>query len=365
MSSEPTVLVAERYAYGATVAAVVIAGFWHVGYDLPMTIANYDVYAHPWAAVLAWLVELAVGAAAAADVLHSGSTHWAWPLAVPLLGVAGLMVLATPDATILQPAGWAWGSIGWVAVILFWQRPFWHLMVFQVLNAAVLGTSMGVLGISDHINVARAIMVLFGAVTMQLAFAFGAPGLHAAARWAARISAARAKATARRAAAEAVAAARAQRYQELHRSTSALLAELAGGADPADPDVRYRCLAGAARLRRLLAETDDVPDPLLHELRAGADVAERRGVVVSLAVVGTVPDLPVDLRRALTEAPIMALSTARGTARVTVVAGDGEVAIGVVADAPEVAITTRPGIRLTQDREGERLWLETVWQAAR
>jgi hypothetical protein len=42
----------------------------------------------------------------------------------------------------------------------------------------------------------------------------------------------------------------------------------------------------ATQLRRLFAENDDVPDPLVHELSACIDVAERRGLAVSLAVSG-------------------------------------------------------------------------------
>ncbi|PPK64871.1 hypothetical protein V5P93_006274 [Actinokineospora auranticolor] len=361
MSTESSVVVAERYAHGAMVAAVVVVTCWHLGYDLTSTVSSWSVYSGRWLAALAWVLFLAIGVAAT-WLLRDRSHRFAWPLAVCALALDVLLVAAAPDENLLRPANWAWGAVGWLAVVLFWWHPVRHLVAFSVANAVVLAVSMVTFDVTGSEHVSRAIMVVFGAVTLQIGYSVGAHGLGTAAGWAAASSAARAKATAERAAAEAVAASRAQRYQELHRTTAALLGELAAGADPADPAVRYRCLAGAARLRRLLAETDDVPDPLLHELRAGADVAERRGVVVTLSVVGTVPELPVEFRRALTEAPIMALSTARTTARVTVVSADGEVAIAVVADAPEVAARPRPGVRLTQDREGENLWLETVWR---
>ncbi|WP_051385654.1 hypothetical protein [Actinokineospora inagensis] len=359
MSTEPTVLVAERYARGATIAAVVIAAFWHLGHDLPVTAADWSVYSRQWAVLAGWLLYLLVGVAGSVLLLRDGPRALAWPLAVLTLAIDVLLVVAAPDETILLPANWAWGSVGWLAVILFWRHRAAHLVAFVLADTALLVVGMVLVGASSDLQVSRAIMVLLGAFTLQLGYSVGAHGLGVAAGWAARSSAARAQATARRAAAEAVAADRTRRYYELHRSTAELLGELAAGADPADPVVRHRHAAGAARLRRLMAETDDVPDPLLHELRAGADVAERRGVVVSLSVVGTVPELPVDLRRALTEAPIVVLSAARGTARVTVVASPDEVAVAVVADAPDVRVAEHPAVRLTQDRDEDGLWLET------
>lgn len=50
------------------------------------------------------------------------------------------------------------------------------------------------------------------------------------------------------------------------------------------------------RLRRDLADTDDVPDPLIHELRACADALERHGIAVDLiSPAGTIPILPAGI----------------------------------------------------------------------
>ena len=77
-----------------------------------------------------------------------------------------------------------------------------------------------------------------------------------------------------------------------------MLAALAAGhADPADPEVRRRSCS-AARLRRLIAEPTR-PDPLLHELRAAADLADRNGLPIELIAIGVPPDLPVEVRRRL------------------------------------------------------------------
>ena len=72
-----------------------------------------------------------------------------------------------------------------------------------------------------------------------------------------------------------------------------LLQDLAAGrANPADQAVQRDCAIAAARLRRLFAESDDAPDPLIHELLACADVAERRGVAADLEAVGGIPAVP-------------------------------------------------------------------------
>lgn len=93
----------------------------------------------------------------------------------------------------------------------------------------------------------------------------------------------------------------------------------------------------ASRLRRLFAETDDVPDPLVHELRACTDIADRRGVLVDLQVRGRLPELDRGTRRSLTERPLVALAGAERHARVTVVARHDEVAVSVVADTGDTA----------------------------
>ncbi len=67
-------------------------------------------------------------------------------------------------------------------------------------------------------------------------------------------------------------------------------------------------------MRRLFAESDDVTDPLEHEIHACVDVAERQGKSVQLSIRGARPALPLDVRRALTEPVIAVLAGARSRA---------------------------------------------------
>ena len=111
-------------------------------------------------------------------------------------------------------------------------------------------------------------------------------------------------------------------------------------------------------------ESDDVPDPLSHELRACADAAERRGVAVDLiAPAGTIPMLPVATRRALTEPVIQVLAATASRARITVVASGTEVAVAIVADARLTAPIASAGdsVQCDWDEEGGRLWAQARW----
>ena len=364
MSTDVTGQVAARYARGATIAAVIIAACWHAGFDLPSTIDNWTVYRWPWLAASAWIGYLAVGATGA-TLLLSGTTRrrTAWSLAGAALALAAAVLAACPAGTMDSPANWATGSVGWLAVIVLWRRPLAELLTFLAVNALLMLVGMIAVGTLDRISFARYVMVILGSVTLQLGYSISCHGFDTAARWAAENSARRAEATARRTAIEVVALARAERFRTLRQSTAPILAELAAGTDPADPGLRHRCAVGAARLRRLIAETDDAPEPLLHEIRACADVAERRGVLVSLTAVGVLPVPPLAIRRALTEAPIEALSGARTYARVTVVGSGDEVVLSVLADAPDVAVHRHPEVVVNEYREEDRLWIETRWPA--
>lgn len=118
------------------------------------------------------------------------------------------------------------------------------------------------------------------------------------------------------------------------------------------------------RLRRYLAEGDNVPNQLSHELNACADAAERRGIAVDLiAPVGTVPMLPIDIRRALTEPIIQVLAAATAQARITVVASPSSCAVAIVADAPkELSLKSlHEAVQLDQDAGGELLWVQASW----
>ncbi len=114
--------------------------------------------------------------------------------------------------------------------------------------------------------------------------------LHVPAQQAADAATREADATARQAVADRIRSARQARWLELRTTAEPLLRGLATGtANPGDLAVQRACAVEAARLRRLFAEEDDAPDPLVHELHACADVAQRRGVAVDIETAAVDP----------------------------------------------------------------------------
>src|SRR5262249_51836941 len=119
------------------------------------------------------------------------------------------------------------------------------------------------------------------------------------------------------------------------------------------------------RLRRLLAEGDEVPGPLIHELHASADVAERRGIAVEIETAGPLPQVPGPARRGITDAAIPILTAAPSHARVTpapVAAGN---AVNFLADT--VAGVRLPaageGVAIEHQQDGGTLWAEARWNS--
>ena len=145
-----------------------------------------------------------------------------------------------------------------------------------------------------------------------------------------------------------------------------MVAELAEGtADPADPQVRIRCAVQAARLRRLLAEGDEVPGSLVHELQASADVAERRGVAVDIETAGPLPPVPGPARRVITDTAIAILTAARSRTRITLAAVTAGIAVSFVADTGAVVVLPLigDGVTIEQQQDGLMLWAEARWNS--
>jgi hypothetical protein len=190
--------------------------------------------------------------------------------------------------------------------------------------------------------------------------------LAVAADWAVKATTARSEADARRAAGEAVHLARLQRYEWLQKTAALALDGLASGmSDPRDPEVQRQCAIEAARLRRVFLETEDLPDPLLHEVRACADVAERRGLIVDLRTVGAPRIVPREVRRALVEPLIQVLAetAVTGRVRVSLAVTAHDVAVSVVA-AADITLAISPQheqVWIQQHQEEGWLWVESRW----
>jgi hypothetical protein len=367
-------IVITRYAPGTARTAVIIALGWHVANDLPATLASGP---DP-VSVAVWIAFAIVAVAGSVAVLRGVVIGTVWRLIGCAVLLAGSVVMhATAPETIFAFENWAWGAAGWIALLLFWhrpgaRRPIWAFFAFVAANTAISIVALVARGEADRTGLARMLVVVYGIAALQLTLYAGKWGLEAIARRFARDRTATELVRAARQAAEQAHLARQDRYATARAAAGEVLAGLADGRlDPADPSVRQRATAAAARLRRLVTETDDVPDPLVHEVRAAADVAERRGVAVTVDQVGALPAVPLQVRRALTDAPAWAVAAAGTRARITVVSNVETVTVAVVGDASidqprsDDPVTVRhDDVVVRVDQEGGQIWVETRWSNA-
>jgi hypothetical protein len=82
-----------------------------------------------------------------------------------------------------------------------------------------------------------------------------------------------------------------------------------------------------------------------------------------IAPAGTAPQLPVGIRRALTDPVIRVLGAALTQARITVVASATSVVVAIIADAhlQEPLQAMHDDVRIAQETEGELLWVQASW----
>jgi signal transduction histidine kinase len=362
-------LIATRYQRGFDLVVILLVAFWHVGNDLLELLAGWSDYRRPVAELLAWLALAAVGAAAGFRLWYRRTGRGGtWLLAGTALGAGAVGIAAVPAGLLFSGTNWAWGATGWFGVLVLLRRPPRELAAFLAINAAVALAVLADAGALDRIGVARAATMIYGTAALQVTLLLAARALAATARRAATVAEAEGAVRRRRQVAERLHAARRHRYRTVRDAVAPLLAGLADGTlDPADRAVRHRCAVEASRLRRLFAETDDVADPLLHELRACSYIADQRGVLVDLQLTGRLPALDRDVRRALTEAPLLALAGAERRARVTVLGRTDEVAVSVLVDGRGPAVSApaagaSSGVTVSVLDEEDRRWVEARWR---
>lgn len=359
----PLTVLSSRYRRALDIAAVVIVAGWQVAGAGSLMVGDRAAYGSFAIQVGAWLVLAAVIAAASVRLFRgSPGRSWTWALAGLALVTGAVAAAACPAGQLLK-TDWAWGAVGWAGVLVLLRRPLAELSWFLSLEALV---TFGILaGDGLHrADLAGFITIGAGSAGIQFAVAVAARALESVARRAADAAQNEAAARERAVVAAQVHAARQARWLALQATMTPLLVDLgAGTADPGDEDVRRACAVEAARLRRMIAESDDTLSPLVHELQAAADVAERRGVAVDIEAAGVLPGVPAEIRRALTDAAIPVLVAARSRARVTLAGtGDG-VAVSLVADAPPQPLppAARGEVVIEHQQDGEDLWLQARW----
>ncbi|AXK37688.1 hypothetical protein DVA86_27150 [Streptomyces armeniacus] len=325
---------------------------------------------------------LATGAFAALACVPAVCSWWVLrqrplPAAVTAGGTAVVLAAAFCATAAVDPGrrfqapDWSFGLVQWHLLLLLLDR----IRLLVAVLAAHLTASMGtflVAGPPDRAAIGAACTVAFGAVSVQAAVIVISRLLRRRSREALAVADEHDRLELR--------VLTARQWEQHQRTlfagqlgtTLPLLAGLADGAlDPRDEDTRRRCALAATQLRRLFAENDETPDPLVHEMTACVDVAERRGVNVSFAVSGAPVTVPAQVRRRLTGPVATALSAARGRARVSVLRTGEAVRIAVVTDTdtdtdsgprPEAVTTADGRVEVVSDHYGDFLRLEALWR---
>ncbi|MEU4803980.1 hypothetical protein [Actinosynnema sp. NPDC023587] len=284
--------------------------------------------------------------------------------AAVVLGASVVATAALPADAHFGAAHWSFGLVGWHLLVLLADRVPALLAAFGAHLVAEI-TQFVLAGSPDRTEVGAAGVVVLGVTSFQLGVLLLARVLLRNARQAAEVAVQEERAATRAALAEQWARDLRAGFAGGLGTTLPLLADLADGVlDPRAEDTRRRCAFAATQLRRLFAEHDEVPDPLVHEVAACVDVAERRGLAVSLAVSGAVVPVPTDVRRELTGPVAAALSAARGRARVSLLRADGEVRLAVIADAGPVVDAVSGRVDVRCEAYGGQTRTEARWRTS-
>jgi hypothetical protein len=362
---QPRAMLSGRYQRAFTVAVVVLVVSWHLagaGGQLLHNRSSYSSFAFQSGM---WLI-MALAITAGSILVLRGTPSWrsVWAVALIALAASTAAAVASPAAQMLA-VNWSWGSAGWTGVLVLLRRRIPELAAFLAAEALAVLSVQAWDGL-DRTNLAGFFAVLAWSTGGQVAVIAGVRVLDAAAGQAA--AAARSEHVARERAitAEIIQASRQARWLALQEGAVPLIAELAAGdADPGDPGVRTRCAVQAARLRRLLAEGDDVTGSLVHELHASADVAERRGIAIEIETAGPLPSVPGPARRVITDAAIAILTAAGSKTRITLAAMAPGIAVSFVADtsADVLLPPDTEGVAIEHQQDGSMLWAEARWNS--
>ncbi|WP_067469046.1 hypothetical protein [Actinomadura macra] len=348
------------------VAAIVAVALWQVCAAGTALLTYLGHFRSPPAAVAVWAAQLLLIATAAILLLRRRhcSTTTTWLLAAADLATGIVMAANCPGDEQLK-INWAWATVGLVGVLLLMHRPAREYVALLALNAGVVLTALVAAGHLSRHDTAGFVTLLYASASIQLALIAGARVFRFSGGMAAQAAAERWELAAREAVIAEVASSRLRRYLETRTLIAPILRGLAEGTvDAADPLVRRRCATAEAMLRQLLAEQEDVPDPVLRALRPGLDQAMRRGVVIDMVRVGVPPPMGERTVARLAEAPLAVLAGTRDHARVTVVGTGTHVSIAVLAKA-DVVVPPRPaadGVVVTTDHDGDLLWVEARWE---
>ncbi|WP_238697125.1 ATP-binding protein [Streptomyces sp. E2N166] len=370
-------LIRGQFLYGAQLAVLLISVVWQFTVSLRRLTVHQDVYRPAWAQTAAFVCLAAVAVIGGAYLLRGRQIPprtRGWSLG-SVLAVSAVCAFTLPPEQATGPADWAFGVVGWHALFLLADL---RARVYAAFLGAHMGLNATAVVLSGAPSTAEsAVMGISTISACGFQFSVGVLVtrlLHGTAPAAGTAAAREEELRTRERIHEHMQRDHKKRYRALTATTVPLLVGLGHGAlSPHDEEVRLRCGVEAARMRRLFAENDAVSDPLLNELRACVEVAEDKGVTVSLAVRGQHGEVPVEVRRELIDPVTVILGRTRSTARLTVVWTPGAVRVSVISEDCADDSSTRQNaqthgratdskVNVARTTRGKSVWVEASWR---
>lgn len=364
-------LMAGKLLRGLCLATLAITVTTLFGLALPLLVTGWETYSSPARQVLAFTILTVVAVVAGVRILRNeplGRPRWV--LVAAVIAAAALATTGIPAAELMSEEEWSYGVIGWFGILLLVDRSVVGAAVFLGVYTVASFAQLALVGQRhETADLVVVTVIMFGCELPVLAGAMALRDLVATS------SAATADAERARTAeviAEHLHADRRLRYADLATTSIPLLADLTtGSVNLGDERARSAYAVAAAQLRRLFAEHDEAADPLLHELRACLELAERNGVAVYLGTCGEWPTPPLAVRRALTEPALRIMANATSDVRVTVLRSTTGVTVSLLAGAdasersgsdPGHGVAVDSGVTVTRLVDGSKVWVEATWQ---
>jgi hypothetical protein len=359
-------LIARTPVRGLRWALVIIVLVLLFGSQLPKLLKYWDVYRPVEGQLTAFAVFTVVPLWVAVSMLRGRSMGRSrWVLLFFAFSASFFATVTVPPAQRLGIPHWSEGMAGAPITLLVLGCGVGLLTGLLLLNFSMVMTVV-LLGGQSAVTFAGLVNETVVIVGFQLSAGLVVTLLSNIAVSAARIAREEEQIRTADAVANQLHADRKDRYAALADTTAPLLAGLSSGElNPGDESVQRCCAVEAGRMRRLFGDGADVADPLVHELWACIDLAERKGIAVRFSERGERPHVPKSVRRTLTEPAVAALATAASSARVTVVGTGESITVSVVADSPPNSVPSvlTDGVSLSTVVTGGQVWVETTWRA--
>jgi hypothetical protein len=137
-AAQPTALMSGRYQRAFTIAVVFLVAGWHLAGAGGQLLHNRTAYGSFAFQAAMWLI-MALAVIAGSVLVLQDVPGWrpAWAVAVIALAASTAAAAASPDGHMLA-VNWAWGSAGWIGVLVLFRRRFTELAWFLAAEAAAI-----------------------------------------------------------------------------------------------------------------------------------------------------------------------------------------------------------------------------------